>query len=172
MGKNRVGVGYFFLLCVLLPALAWGQPGPPGGVPPKGPPQGGQGCPYPGQIRVHGECGCPSGTTLCGSPLSCVSNVCGADDQLNPITCNCECSSVGAACGAGGTPFCNTVNGGTCFKLADQTGNVCAEAFGGCANDCSQCASNLTCVINSPTLTGFTECPGYPYMCVGNICPP
>jgi hypothetical protein len=96
-----------------IPGVALAQEGRPPGVPPPetpppetpptgaGSPQGEQGCPGVGQIRVRGECQCPTGTTTCG-------NACCPPDQA--------CS--GERC----LPFCDI---GVVFPLLPDLGDPC-----------------------------------------------
>ena len=56
-----------------------------------GRPTGSRGCPIPGQIRVKGQCVCPSGTTLCGN--ECVDNNVCPGEYILTNGCSCECPS-------------------------------------------------------------------------------
>ena len=105
-----------------------------------GPPSGDPTCPHPGQIRV---CQCPSGQELCGG--ACVSNQCGANEQFDPNTCQCEpvliSSNVTCVCGDFTLTRCFA---GACGDESAQAA-LCTEScasFGGlvrvgeCTADC------------------------------------
>ena len=77
---KRVGAAIVGGLLASIPGAALAQGGRSSGA---------QGCPYPGQVKVKGQCQCPSGQEICGG--SCVSTSCPGDQTFNPATCACEC---------------------------------------------------------------------------------
>jgi hypothetical protein len=131
---------------VSIPGFALAQQAPtrpPGGGRPGG---GGQGCTHPGEVRVNGQCVCPSGTTLCGG--SCVSNQCGTNQQFNTTTCQCQ-TQAASACNvcnpnldqATACPYCNPV-GTACLPSAE--GASCCVVL----RDCTlayQCTTTADC---------------------------
>lgn len=167
-------------LLVSIPGVAFSQQGPPagkgplGGTPPKGPPAGSQGCPYAGEIRVDGQCVCPTGTTLCGNPAACVSNVCGPNQTFNSATCQCEAVPPEPGACTPGTRGCgNTIspgpvqNCGICYPTVSGTpstvcgcgarGDICICSVA----DCNQCPAGTVCAYPPPgESTGDICCPG------------
>jgi len=120
-----------------IPGVASAQGGRPSGA------QGG--CPYPGQVKVKGQCQCPSGQEICGG--RCVSTSCPEDQPFNPATCACGC------------PGRQTVVNGECVCPE----NTDCTASGGTLNADCQCE----CPSDKPLCGGALVPPS----CVSNNCP-
>jgi CXCXC repeat protein len=89
---RMLGAALFGGMLASIPGVALGAP------PGRGRPSGSAGCPHAGQIRVDGQCVCPTGNALCPSTNKCVSNQCGTNQTFNPATCQCVCPSDTTLC--------------------------------------------------------------------------
>jgi hypothetical protein len=131
-------------------------------------PQCVQACSGGRELNAACECGCPTGTALCGtgSNARCVDNTCGTGSTFNTTTCRCEANACGATncegcCGTNnaGDPICRAgttttncgSNGVTCATC--NTGQNCGTTQTGATGCCKP--SNATCATTAECCTGL-----------------